>query len=171
MPATSAGMTWRGSAYQLTWRGWLSALSWPGLSRPSTSFFVAAHFYGGSRSSWPSIAVQRTACFRTPMSRPSTSWFLAIQQDVDARDKRGHDVERVGREDVDARHKACARAGLRPDPSAGHDELRGNTFHPPETLSRSFPSPPARGQAPAGIQFQAITLLLWVPAFAGTSGP
>jgi large conductance mechanosensitive channel len=24
-------------------------------------------------------------------------------------------------QDVDARHKACARAGLRPDPSAGHD--------------------------------------------------
>jgi len=24
--------------------------------------------------------------------------------------------------DVDARHKACARAGRRPDPSAGHDE-------------------------------------------------
>ena len=24
--------------------------------------------------------------------------------------------------DVDGRHKACARAGLRPDPSAGHDE-------------------------------------------------
>jgi len=24
-------------------------------------------------SSWPGIAVRRTACFRTPMSRPSTS--------------------------------------------------------------------------------------------------
>ena len=28
---------------------------------------------GGSHSSWPGIAVQRTVCFRPPMSRPSTS--------------------------------------------------------------------------------------------------
>ena len=28
-----------------------------------------------------------------------------------------------GFKDVDARHKACARAGLRPDPSAGHDDV------------------------------------------------
>ncbi|MGC1093095.1 MAG: hypothetical protein WA905_10220, partial [Pseudolabrys sp.] len=27
---------------------------------------------------------------------------------------------------VDARHKACARAGLRPDPGAGHDEREAN---------------------------------------------
>ena len=26
--------------------------------------------------SWPGLAVRRTACFRTPMSRPSTSCFL-----------------------------------------------------------------------------------------------
>jgi 4-hydroxybenzoate-CoA ligase len=39
-------------------------------------------------SSWPRIAVQRTACFRTPMSRPSTS---SLPQDVDARNKSGHD--------------------------------------------------------------------------------
>src|SRR4029077_1863348 len=29
-----------------------------------------------SHLSWPGIAVQRTACFRTPMSRPSTSLLL-----------------------------------------------------------------------------------------------
>jgi len=56
------------------------------------------------RSSWPGIAVRRTASLCSPMSRPSTSFSN----------------ERT--EDVDARHKACARAGRRPDPSAGHDE-------------------------------------------------
>jgi 4-hydroxybenzoate-CoA ligase len=39
-------------------------------------------------TSWPGIAVQRTACFYTPMSRPSTS---SLPQDVDARNKSGHD--------------------------------------------------------------------------------
>jgi hypothetical protein len=28
-----------------------------------------------------------------------------------------------GFKDVDARHKACARTGRRPDPSAGHDDV------------------------------------------------
>jgi hypothetical protein len=40
--------------------------------------------------SCPRIAVQRTACFRTPMSRASTS--LGPQgKDVDGRDEPGHD--------------------------------------------------------------------------------
>ena len=59
---------------------------------------------GSLCSSWPGIAVRRTACCRTPMSRPSTPSRDAIPSDVDRR------------------HKACARAGLCwPDPSAGHD--------------------------------------------------
>jgi hypothetical protein len=33
----------------------------------------------------------KDACFRTPMSRPSTSSLLQGRKDVDARDKRGHD--------------------------------------------------------------------------------
>src|SRR3981081_1011647 len=41
--------------------------------------------------SWPGIAVRRTASLRSPMSRPSTSCLLTIQQDVDARHKAGHD--------------------------------------------------------------------------------
>ena len=40
-------------------------------------------------SSWPGIAVRRTASLRSPMSRPSTSF--RVQQDVDARHKAGHD--------------------------------------------------------------------------------
>jgi hypothetical protein len=65
--------------------------SWPDLFRPSTSCLLpipevvdarhkAGHDeLGGSafHSSWPGIAVQRTACFRTPMSRPSTSYGFA----------------------------------------------------------------------------------------------
>jgi 4-hydroxybenzoate-CoA ligase len=39
-------------------------------------------------TSWPGIAVQRTACFRTPMSRPSAS---SLPQDVGAGNKSGHD--------------------------------------------------------------------------------
>jgi len=41
--------------------------------------------------SWPGIAVQRTACFRTLMSRPSTT-ILHREQDVDARHEAGHDA-------------------------------------------------------------------------------
>ena len=44
----------------------------PGLSRPKDG--VLSHT--SLLSSWPGIAVQRTACFRTPMSRPSTSLLL-----------------------------------------------------------------------------------------------
>ena len=44
-----------------------------------------------SQLSWPGIAVRRTACFRTPMSRPSRS-YLVTSEGVDARDKPGHDV-------------------------------------------------------------------------------
>ena len=40
--------------------------------------------------SWPGIAVRRTASLRSPMSRPSTSSLLR-PQNVDARDKPGHD--------------------------------------------------------------------------------
>jgi hypothetical protein len=40
-------------------------------------------------SSWPGIAVRRTASLRLPMSRPSTSCLLTIQQVVDARHKAG----------------------------------------------------------------------------------
>ena len=39
-------------------------------------------------TSWSRIAVQSTACFRTPMPQPSTS---SLSQDVDARNKSGHD--------------------------------------------------------------------------------
>jgi len=38
-----------------------------------------------SSSSWPGIAVRRTACCRTPMSRPSTPSRDAIPSDVDGR--------------------------------------------------------------------------------------
>ena len=41
-------------------------------------------------TSWPGVAVRRTVSLRSPMSRPSTT-FLAAKQDVDARDKPGHD--------------------------------------------------------------------------------
>src|SRR5437868_1624134 len=40
--------------------------------------------------SWPGIAVRRTASLRSPMSWPSTSWWQRME-DVDARDKPGHD--------------------------------------------------------------------------------
>jgi FAD/FMN-containing dehydrogenase/Fe-S oxidoreductase len=42
-------------------------------------------------SSWPGVAVRRTALLRSPMSRPSTPSSFGSQQDVDARDKHGHD--------------------------------------------------------------------------------
>ncbi|MGB6171926.1 MAG: FAD-linked oxidase C-terminal domain-containing protein, partial [Xanthobacteraceae bacterium] len=41
-------------------------------------------------SSWPGIAVRRTASLRSPMSRPSTT-FPSSQEDVDARHEAGHD--------------------------------------------------------------------------------
>src|SRR5262249_48687533 len=40
------------------------------------------------KSSWPGIAVRRTASLRSPMSRPS---HVLKGRDVDARNKRGHD--------------------------------------------------------------------------------
>ena len=45
-----------------------------------------------SATSWPDIAVQGTASLRSPTFRPSTSSF---KQDVDARDKRGHDEREI----------------------------------------------------------------------------
>ena len=56
-----------------------------------------------SHSSWPGIAVRRTACFRTPMSRPSTSRSAAQPKDVDARQKAGHDEGETAR----LRHHPC----------------------------------------------------------------
>src|SRR5262245_49057972 len=41
--------------------------------------------------SCPAIAVRRTACFRTPMCRASTSLNRRIIKDVDGRDKPRHD--------------------------------------------------------------------------------
>src|SRR6266550_4535014 len=52
-------------------------------------------------TSWPGLTVRRTACFRTPMSRPSTSLLFRDRKDVDARDKRGHDEVRLRRMDAD----------------------------------------------------------------------
>src|ERR1700722_9547956 len=51
-----------------------------------------------AQSSCPGIAVRRTASLRSPMSRASTSSRQGIKQDVDGRDKPGHDDEcfRVG---------------------------------------------------------------------------
>src|SRR5215467_8037523 len=45
-----------------------------------------------SHSSCPRIAVRRTACLRTPMSRASTSLQHFNRQDVDGRNKSGHDA-------------------------------------------------------------------------------
>ena len=42
-------------------------------------------------SSWPGIAVRRTASLPLAYARPSTSFLLLRCQDVDARDKPGHD--------------------------------------------------------------------------------
>ena len=50
--------------------------------------FIVVGGTSEATTSWPGIAVQRTACFYTPMSRPSTS---SLPQDVDARNKSGHD--------------------------------------------------------------------------------
>ena len=47
-------------------------------------------------SSWPGIAVRRTASLKTPMSRPSTSSLPATKKDVDARHKAGHDSGEIG---------------------------------------------------------------------------
>jgi len=41
-------------------------------------------------SSWPGIAVRRTASLPLAYARPSTP-FGELKKDVDARDKRGHD--------------------------------------------------------------------------------
>ena len=57
---------------------------------------VRAH---GKAPSWPGIAVRRTACFRTPMSRPSTPLRHGVKEDVDARHKAGHDDDILRREE------------------------------------------------------------------------
>jgi Fe-S oxidoreductase len=49
-------------------------------------------FFKEPGSSWPGIAVRRTASLRSPMSRPSTS---LAQKDVDARHEAGHDGKDV----------------------------------------------------------------------------
>ena len=49
-------------------------------------------YFQESKSSWPGIAVRRTASLRSPMSGPSTS---SSSQDVDARHKAGHDGREV----------------------------------------------------------------------------
>src|SRR5262249_52394619 len=47
-------------------------------------------------SSWPGIAVRRTASLTLAYARPSTSSVLRDCKDVDARDKPGHDADSVG---------------------------------------------------------------------------
>jgi hypothetical protein len=54
------------------------------------------------RSSWPGIAVRRTASLALAYARPSTSCFAA-KKGVDARHKAGHDVERIARTDQTSR--------------------------------------------------------------------
>jgi uncharacterized phage protein (TIGR02216 family) len=44
-------------------------------------------------------------------------------------------------EDVDARHKACARAGRRPDPCAGHDECNTGRLREPQSKPREQAKP------------------------------
>src|SRR5262245_37570149 len=46
-------------------------------------------------SSWPGIAVRRTASLTLAYARPSTSSVLRDCKDVDARDKPGHDADSV----------------------------------------------------------------------------
>jgi hypothetical protein len=46
-------------------------------------------------SSWPGIAVRRTASLPLAYARPSTSFLLPQPKDVDARDKPGHDEFRA----------------------------------------------------------------------------
>ena len=41
--------------------------------------------------SWPGLAVPRTASLPLAYARPSTSFLRRYRQDVDARDKPGHD--------------------------------------------------------------------------------
>jgi hypothetical protein len=45
-------------------------------------------------ASWPGIAVRRTASLPLAYARPSTSW-PQMKEDVDARDKPGHDGQGV----------------------------------------------------------------------------
>src|SRR5262249_22826335 len=69
-----------------------------------------------SQLSCPRIAVRRTACFRTPMSRASTSSRHRSEKDVDGRDK------------------------------PGHDECWGVTFHPSFQDGASAPDPESKSQ-------------------------
>ncbi len=85
---------------------------------------AATGFVLGISSSWPGIAVRRTASLCSPMSRPSTSCLLTLPADVDARHKAGHDgkgsilwiAEEMARVESGAPHGAGLDAfGLAPE--------------------------------------------------------
>ena len=66
-----------------------------------------------TRSSWPGIAVRRTASLCSPMSRPSTSFLNERTEDVDARHKAGHD-ESENSAPYDSLRDVWLRTGLSP---------------------------------------------------------
>ncbi len=65
------------------------------------------------RSSWPGIAVRRTASLCSPMSRPSMSFLNERIEDVDARHKAGHD-ESEASVAYDSVRDVWLRTGLSP---------------------------------------------------------
>src|SRR5712672_95708 len=69
------------------------ASPWPTMKRSSSETISRGEKSVMSQIlSWPGIAVRRTASLRSPVSRPSTSCLsYRRKEDVDARDKRGHD--------------------------------------------------------------------------------
>jgi hypothetical protein len=63
------------------------------MTQKASSIFLALsnHLKMIRFSSWPGIAVRRTASLPLAFARPSTPFLLNCSKDVDARHKAGHD--------------------------------------------------------------------------------
>ena len=76
-------------------------------SRSVRSAWRHGELIGRILSSWPGIAVERTASLTLAYARPSTSFRRDGSKDVDARDKPGHDDVLTTEHDRDAQVTPC----------------------------------------------------------------
>src|ERR1700687_1957572 len=88
---------------------------------------------GASSSSWPGIAVRRTASLPLASARPSTSCWLMMSKEVDTR------------------HNGPVLGPAKPTPSAGHDQPGGQP-----TPSGSQNSLPRLHPARLAVAHQAV---------------